>query len=277
MTWTQYLWRSFLWRQRSSIMRSSVPVTSTDLLKLAGLAFVFADHFGLFFTPDDEWWRLAGRIAAPIFFFLIGFARTRKVPPSWIILGATLTGLDVYVSGGLDDVTLNILFNFALIRLASPWIKANIMSKRGGLPAFALVCATIIPLVEIIFEYGAEGWLWALFGLAAREAIIDGTSEVRMQRNLVAAICAAAYLFVEARDFEFEPVQSALLGTMICGLALTLIRFRRADVPFRAPAPIGITLHWIGRHSLEIYAIGLFLMQLAGHFLEGDAGRDDDA
>ena len=258
-------------------MRSPAPVTSTDLLKLAGLAFVFADHFGLFFTPDDQWWRLAGRVAAPIFFFLIGFANTRKVPPSWIILGAMLTVLDVYNSGGLDYVTLNILFDFALIRLTSPWIQAHILSKRGGLPAFALVCAAIIPLVGTIFEYGAEGWLWALFGLTAREAIISGTTEVRMQRNLVAVICAAAYLYVEARHFEFEPFQSALLGTMICGLALTLIRFRRADIPFRAPAPIGFVLHWIGRNSLEIYAIGLFLMQLIGHFFEDDPGGDHDS
>lgn len=258
-------------------MRSSAPVTTTDLLKLAGLAFVLSDHFGLFFTPNDEWWRLAGRTAAPIFFFLIGFAGTRNVPPSWIILGTILTALDVYVSGGLDDVTLNILFNFALIRLASPWIKAHIMPNRWGLPALAMVCAAIIPLAEIIFEYGTEGWLWAIFGLATREAVVCGTREARMQRNLVAAICVAAYLFVEARDFEFEPGQSAVLASMICGLALTLIRFRRADAPFRAPAPIGIALNWIGRHSLEIYAVSLFLMQLTGHFFEGDAGGDHDA
>jgi peptidoglycan/LPS O-acetylase OafA/YrhL len=258
-------------------MRSPAPVTTTDLLKLAGLAFVFADHFGLFFTPDDEWWRLAGRTAAPIFFFLIGFAGTRNVPSSWIILGAMLTALDVYVSGGLEDVTLNILFSFALIRLVSPWIKAHIMPSRWGLPALALVCAAINPLVEIILEYGAEGWLWALFGLAAREAVVSGTPEARMQRNLVAAICVAAYLFVEARDFEFEPGQSAVLAIMICGLALTLIHFRREDAPFRAPAPIGIALNWIGRHSLEIYAVSLFLMQLTGHLFEDDAGGGHDA
>lgn len=188
-----------------------------------------------------------------------------------------LTALDVYVSGGLDDVTLNILFNFALIRWASPWIKAHIMPNRWGLPALALVCAAIIPLAEIILEYGAEGWLWALFGLAAREAVISGTPEARMQRNLVAAICVAAYLFVEARDFEFEPAQLAVLATMMCGLALILIRFRRAEAPFCAPVPIGVALHWIGRHSLEIYAISLFIMQLTGHFFESDAGDDHDA
>ena len=258
-------------------MRSPAPVTTTDLLKLAGLAFVFADHFGLFFTPDDEWWRLAGRTAAPIFFFLLGFASTRGVPPSWIILGAMLTALDVYVSGGLEDVTLNILFNFALIRLASSWIKAHVVPKHWGLPALAMVCAASIPLAEIILEYGAEGWLWALFGLAASEAVVLGTSEARMQRNLVAAICVTAYLLMEARDFEFELSQLAVLAALVCGLALTLIRFRRAEAPFRVPAPIGIAFNWIGRHSLEIYAVSLFLMQLAGHLFEGDAGGSHDA
>ena len=53
-------------------------VGTTDWWKLAGLALVLADHYGLFFDPDTDGWRVVGRIAAPIFFFLIGFARTRR-------------------------------------------------------------------------------------------------------------------------------------------------------------------------------------------------------
>ena len=61
-------------------MRAPVPVTTTDLLKLAGLTLVLIDHYGLFFDPNADWWRVVGRGAAPVFFFLIGFARTRTVP-----------------------------------------------------------------------------------------------------------------------------------------------------------------------------------------------------
>lgn len=257
-------------------MRPSPPITTTDLLKFAGLAFVLADHTGLFFAPDEEWWRVFGRAAAPIFFFLIGFARTSSVPFTWLVLGAALTALDAYVSNGLDDVTLNILFNFALIRLVMPKVETHVLTSRAGAPALALFCAAMIPLAAVILEYGAEGWLWALFGLVTREAIAKASPHARLQRNLVGAFCVAIYLIVEMRDFEFETVQTITLCVLIVMLGLVLASFRRADAPFQAPAPIAHAFRWMGRRSLEIYAVSLFAMQLAGYLLDVDGGSDDE-
>jgi hypothetical protein len=259
----------------SQTTRSFAPITTTDLLKFAGLAFVFADHIGLFFAPDDDWWRVFGRAAAPIFFFLIGFARTSSVPVIWFALGGILTALDVYVSDGLDDVTLNILFNFALIRFAMPAIDTHVLTRTWGAPALALFCAALIPVAAVVLEYGAEGWLWALFGLVTREVIVKATSQARLQRNFVAAFCVAVYLFVETRDFDFEPVQTATLCVLMIVLGGLLTAFRRADAPFEAPAPISRALTWIGRRSLEIYAVSLFVMQLTGYLLDVDVEDDE--
>lgn len=255
--------------------RSLAPITTTDLLKFAGLAFVFADHIGLFFAPDEDWWRVFGRAAAPIFFFLIGFARTSSVPAIWFALGAILTALDFYVSDGLDDVTLNILFNFALIRFAMPAIETHVLTRTWGAPVLALFCAAMIPVAAIILEYGAEGWLWALFGLVTREAIVKATSQARLQRNFVAVFCVAVYLVVETRDFDFEPVQTATLCALIVVLGVLLAAFRRADAPFEAPAPLSQAFKWMGRRSLEIYAVSLFIMQLTGHLLDVDVEDDE--
>lgn len=259
----------------SQTTRASAPITTTDLLKFAGLAFVFADHIGLFFAPDEDWWRVFGRAAAPIFFFLIGFARTSSVPVIWFVFGAILTALDFYVSDGLDDVTLNILFNFALIRFAMPTIEAHVLTRKWGAPALAVFCAAMIPVAAIILEYGAEGWLWALFGLVTREAIVKGTSQARLQRNLVGLFCVAVYLFVEARDFDFEPAQTATLCALMILLGVLLAAFRRADAPFKAPALVTHALRWMGRRSLEIYAVSLFILQLTGHFLDIDVEDDE--
>lgn len=259
----------------SQTTRSLAPITTTDLLKFAGLAFVFADHIGLFFAPDDDWWRVFGRAAAPIFFFLIGFARTSSVPVIWFALGGILTALDVYVSDGLDDVTLNILFNFALIRFAMPAIETHVLTRAWGSTALALFCAVMIPVAAVVLEYGAEGWLWALFGLVTREAIVKATSQARLQRNLVAVFCVAVYLFVETRDFDFDPVQTATLCVLVIVLGVLLAAFRRADAPFAALAPVSLALRWMGRHSLEIYAVSLFVMQLAGHLLNVDVEDDE--
>jgi len=68
------------------------PVTTTDLWKFTGLVLVLIDHWGLLFA-DDPSWRVVGRAAAPIFFFFIGLARTRRVPWSWVVLGLVLTAV----------------------------------------------------------------------------------------------------------------------------------------------------------------------------------------
>ncbi len=70
------------------------PIDLTDWLKTFAILFVVVDHVGLFFIEDDEWWRVVGRMAAPIFFFLIGFSRRESVPINWIVLGIILTVLD---------------------------------------------------------------------------------------------------------------------------------------------------------------------------------------
>jgi len=48
--------------------KKPVLLTSTDWLKLVGIAAFLIDHAGLFFIESDDWWRMAGRIAAPIFY-----------------------------------------------------------------------------------------------------------------------------------------------------------------------------------------------------------------
>ena len=103
------------------------PVTTTDLWKLVGLVLVLIDHWGLLFA-DDPSWRVVGRAAAPICFSFIGLARTRQVPWSWVILGLGLTAVESWTSGtGLGKINLNILINFAFVRLLLPEIERRVM------------------------------------------------------------------------------------------------------------------------------------------------------
>ena len=57
---------------------TSRAVDCTDWLKCAALVCAMLDHFGHFFMDDDRWWGVVGRLAAPTFFFLIGYAATRN-------------------------------------------------------------------------------------------------------------------------------------------------------------------------------------------------------
>jgi hypothetical protein len=145
------------------------PVTTTDLLKLVGLVLVLIDHHGYFFDPANPWWRLVGRVAAPIFFFLIGFARTRRVPWTWLAFGIPLTAINALQAGSLAGAMVNILINFAILRaLVLPLVERHVMGRPVAVALLVGVCLPLIPVTDGPLEYGVQGWLWAFLGLAHR-------------------------------------------------------------------------------------------------------------
>ena len=253
-------------------------VDNFDWLKTAAIILVSVDHFGYFFIDDADWWSVFGRMAAPVFFFLLGYAQSRTIPFRWIWLGVILTLLDSWNTYWMW-VAPNILLSLALIRLARPHVK--ILLHRYGWVAFVLLVCTLIavlPLATNVVDYGAEGWLWALFGLCQRMYVdgksaskLDGTAQsldtpvhpipqnIGLMRLLACFIAAVVYVWQEQIGFSFSEIQliAVVLGVGVMSLGLCL--FRRGPSRFQPPEPIAAALHFIGWHTLEIYAI-----QLAG-------------
>ena len=244
-------------------------VGTTDWWKLAGLALVLADHYGMFFDPDTDGWRVVGRVAAPIFFFLIGFARTRTVPWSWIVLGLTLTAVDTWTTGeGPGKINLNILINFAWLRLVRPMVAEHVLGRPWRVAATALFAAAMIVPVQQVLEYGAEGWLWALFGATQARALETGAAADQRTRDGVALFTAGIYAYKEIADYAFEGEDALALVPLVAGLAFLLTRFSRAESALQPPAAVVPAVRWCGRHSLEIYAISLLAMQLVGYAID---------
>ena len=253
-------------------------VDNTDWLKTAAIILVAVDHIGYFFIEDAQWWSVFGRLAAPAFFFLLGFAQTRTVPLNWIWLGVILTLLDSW-NADWTWVAPNILLSFALIRIARPYVR--ILMQNHGWAAFTLLASAlfvVLPIAAKIVDYGAEGWLWALFGLYQRMYIdgrlateVDGTAQslappahtvkenVGLMRLLACFVAAVAYVWQEQKEFSFSQIHFAALILGIGVLSLSLCLFLRGPSRIQPPESIAIALRFIGRHTLEIYVI-----QLAG-------------
>ena len=253
-------------------------VDNTDWLKTVAIILVTIDHIGHFFTEDDRWWGAFGRLAAPTFFFLLGYAQTRTVPLRWIWLGVLLTLLESWN----DDwtwVAPNILLSLALVRLARPYVQ--ILLQRHGWVAFALlVCAlvAVLPIAARIVDYGSEGWLWALFGLCQR-MYVDGrsaadtsgaapspappahamTKNVGLMRLLACLVAAVVYVWQEQREFSFPRIHLVAFILGLGVLSASLCLFLRGPSRIQPPEAMAGALRFIGRHTLEIYAI-----QLAG-------------
>ena len=198
-------------------------VDNTDWLKTIAIVAVSVGHIGYFFLEDDQWWSVFGRLAAPTLFFFMGYAQTRTVPLHWIWLGFILTLLESW-NAGWTWVATNILFSFALIRIARPYVQ--VLLQHYGWAAFALLVSALfamLPIASPIVDYGAEGWLWALFGLQHR-MYVDGRStpdaygtaqssapparalakNVGLMRLLACAIAAVVYVWQEQKEFAFS-------------------------------------------------------------------------
>ena len=252
-------------------------IDNTDWLKTVAIILVSVDHIGYFFIADAQWWSTFGRLAAPIFFFLLGYSHSRKVPLNWIWLGIILTLLDSW-NADWTWMSPNILLSFALIRLARPYVR-DLVQNRGW-PAFALIVSVLIlvlPIAGGIVEYGSEGWLWALFGLYQRmyNDSRSGTGVVGTAPNpspktgnlesLRLAACLAAaviYVWQEQVEFLFSRVHFTVFDLSVGVLSFSLCLFLRGPSRVQAPKPIADILHFIGRHTLEIYAIQLAAFEI---------------
>jgi hypothetical protein len=236
------------------------PVTTTDVLKCVAILLVLVDHHGFFFDSANPWWRLFGRVAAPIFFFLIGFAQTRRVPWTWLALGAALTAIDALKVERLADTMVNILINFALLRaVVLPLVERHVMPKPVAVALLVGICVPLFPFTEARLEYGTGGWLWAFLGLAHRLALQDGTRQAVWTRNGIAAAAATAYILREVHVLGFTGLQTALLFPLIGGLCAVLLHFRREALAWQPPAPVAAILRFGGRFTLEIYGGTLFV------------------
>jgi hypothetical protein len=265
-------------RDATHSTRTPRAVDNTDWLKTAAIVLVAVDHIGYFFIEDAEWWSVFGRLAAPTFFFLLGYAQARTVPLRWIWFGVILTLLESW-NEDWTWVAPNILLSLAIIRIARPYVQ--IFMQRHGWAAFALIVSTLfaaLPIATNIVDYGAEGWLWALFGLCQR-MFVDGrsttdegptaqssaahshasTESVGLMRLLACFVAVVVYVWQEQREFSFSQIHFAafILGLGILSVSLCL--FVRGPSRIQPPESVAGALRFIGRHTLEIYAV-----QLAG-------------
>lgn len=244
---------------------------NTDWLKVFAITLVAVDHYGYFFIEDAQWWSAFGRLAAPPFFFLMGYAQTRRIPPVWIGVGIVLTLLESW-NAGWTWVTPNILLSFALIRLVRPHMQA--FAQSHGWLAFLILVAALLLLLPVsanIVDYGAEGWLWAVFGLyqrihADRTANPSPASDAAslrssagLMRILAGLLAATIYVGWEQSEYAFANEQLAVFLIGVTGLTLAFCAFIRGPSPLQPPGSLAGLLRFVGHHTLAIYAI-----QLAG-------------
>jgi hypothetical protein len=243
-------------------------VTSYDLLKLFAVITMVIDHTGAYFFPDELWWRAIGRLSAPVWLFLIGFARSRDLSPRLWVSAVVLVVATVICGDSVFPA--NILATIFLIRLFMDHVVAYMLSEKERMIA---VCAVLfvaaIPTGALV-DYGSIGLLIALYGYLARQRV-EGTP-VKSEKAFAVFACMSHFLF-SYLTFDLDEAQAQFV---MCGLiAVFIMLYYFRPVVFTKPMPTmfaGIA-KFSGRRTLEIYVVHLLLFKfLAAWFAIDEYG-----
>ncbi len=102
------------------IQRYGTQVNSHDLMKVLATVTMVIDHTGVFFMDDNIWMRLVGRMAAPLFFYLVGYSGSYRFKSQILVLGIALWMVNFFTSAYssvLERILpVNILITFVLIK-----------------------------------------------------------------------------------------------------------------------------------------------------------------
>lgn len=250
-------------------------LTSYDLLKTIAILLMVIDHIGIYFYPDESWFRVLGRLCVPIWFFLIGYARTRDIPFKVILGVGILMGSNMLAGEFLFPVTILVTLMIGRYYIDT-WMFA---ARRGGeamAGLFFMLLLLTFPTF-LIFEYGTLGLLFTVFGALCRYKQ-DYKNEMPegFERQILYFAAGSFVVFVMIQIAPFKVltgIQLSVLCLSMAGVYFILNRFAPAELPTitsKLPSFINEILKFTGRKTLEIYVVHLLMFKAAAVFLYPD-------
>lgn len=251
----------------------SKDLTSHDLLKTLALVTMVIDHLGYFFYPEERWFRVIGRVSAPIWFYLIGYADTRKVQPAIWVGGVLVILSRIITSQYLFPI--DILFALGVCRLAIDEImKRALRNHEAFWGMFLLLFFLTLPSFMLI-EYGTLGPMFCMIGFMRRHK-----DEIKISLPLLSAFIAAcffSYFIMHLLMLPFmNPWQLAVFAAEMVILALLLFFFTPGTWPrlTRLAGPvIAPVVRLTGRRTLELYVIHLYVFTALALVIRPDRFR----
>lgn len=232
-------------------------LTAYDFFKSFAVALMIVDHAGYFFFPEDNWWRVAGRLCVPVWFFLIGYARSRDIGSRlWVGLGILLIS---DVVAGMSLLPLNILGTIILVRLLiDPLMNFSLQREILFWPVFFILALLSLPS-NAAAEYGTMSLILAAFGwLVRRRTEYEGELKALFIFALLSFVVSQFFLFA------FTQAQVVVLGIGCMAVMGALYYFEARSFPNltrKLPGAVAALLRLGGRRTLEIYVLHLILFK----------------
>ncbi len=241
-------------------------LTSYDLIKTFAILTMICDHIGYYLHPGDITYRVIGRLCVPIWFFLIGYAKSRDL--GWKIWGGLVIMQLANVFAGLSFFPLDILATMIFLRLVIDRVMTAALKSDSTLWAITTMAAFIILPSYSAFEYGTLSLPLAMFGYLVRNK-----DNLKEPHKIVLQFFVFTYiLFVGVQTvlFGLHDFQAMALAVGSFVVMSTLMVFQPVSFPRLTeilPRPVVLFLQFTGRHTLLIYVIHLLIFKGTAPFL----------
>ena len=208
---------------------------------------------------------MIGRLSAPIWFFLIGYANSREL--DWRLW---VGGLILMCASYLYYETifpLSILFTFLLFRFILNPLMKRVGNNFVVIMVLFFTCAIFALPSMKLFEYGTGGLIFTCLGYFVRHK--NHLSFKKEYLALIAIYGGCLYAIIQSLWFDFSPELTQLSVFGIAGTAAFLTFFHSNEYP-KASKNIGVfkyPLFIMGRKTLEIYVLHILLFQYLGHII----------
>lgn len=230
-------------------------ITTHHVLKLIALLAMTADHIGAFLYPEQLWWRVSGRVALPIFIFLIGHAPQHPVRRDMLLWAGMLFVANPFLGKGL--LPANILLTIACAQLIVRYVEHRRVLDREAWTVLIASFLFFLPSV-VLMEYGTIGFLYALMGYAVRAKKMDWR-----RGKLISMAALMGYLLLQVQAYPYSSIQLVVMTLLVSVVTFYLARFTYRPV-MGIPKPVArATLFW-SHYSMQYYVVHRILLQAAG-------------
>ncbi len=238
-------------------------LTSYDLLKMLAVVLMIIDHIGFHFYPDEMWYRVIGRWCVPIWFFLIGYAKTEEITRPLVIGAVLIAGSAVIM--GQYVMPFNILVSIIVMRWARQGVFARSFYSAETLRGMYLILLFLTLPTAIMFEYGAIAMMFVMCGHMVR---YRAEFYERIEPIYIRLFYGVAFFtFALLQSISFPVLSNAQALSIFGGffvVAWILWFFKAQTYPqargFMAGSVISI-IQFFGRRTLEIYVAHVLLFR----------------
>lgn len=240
-------------------------LTTHDALKALAILAMVVDHVGKFFFPEEELFRVIGRTAFPMFFFLIGYARSTRISGELVFWAGLMVTADIWQF--YPVFSTNILVTVITVRL---FFRLYERFGWAEVPLWQLYLVLMIwwfP-AKVLFEYGTVAMLWALCGHLVREGRRDGAALLFM------ALTQVTYIALEQAAFAFSLPLLGIFMVLMTVMGALLYRYQLKTLDNLGQGRWQAAVKFISRYSLALYAIHYLIFQTVAWVLHPEAHQE---